>query len=248
MTTANITPPNELASSEFLTIIQEDPVAAAELCQTVLADVDKGFRAELYVVLAAVYRIAHRFSSDQQAWARFRKGTFWEKCKKKKPVADASLDEIIMWVARFTFRAAKTNTTRYNRAYKHARTLQRYAHEDVAEEAVAEKLADEKPDYVFRLEVEEHPRRPKRGEERKSGTGRRAQARTADSNGRASRASQSISLDEDLILHVETTEEQLDQVLGLPVGGRAKIVVSLEENTGSWKRIVAQSVKILTDD
>jgi hypothetical protein len=97
----------------------------------------------LYDVLGDIYSIAEGFSRDTNAYLEFGQEPFWEKCKQKKPQEDDDHQQIILMVARFVFRAVKTEGPRYNRAYKHARTLQGYAREEVPAADVAKKLADE---------------------------------------------------------------------------------------------------------
>jgi hypothetical protein len=234
--------------SEIQTTIKTDPIAAAKLCRSVLKDADEGYRKELYKILALIYRLANVFRSEQAAWRDFCKEGFWEKCDQKKPNSNTNHDDIMLWVSRFVFRAAKTESTAYNRAYKHARTLQRYSREKVPESAVAEKLAEEGADYVFRKEVAENPRRSKTAP---CDNGAGADENRAGSRGagggsvrkdRSDRASEKLDVP---ILEVEMTQERLQRVLGLAVGERARVTVECTEADEAWKRIVGKSVKVL---
>jgi hypothetical protein len=155
-----------------------DPVQAVLDCQKALVELDEGFHAGLYNQLQEIYRSAEELSEDSEAYGRFAELSFWEKCKRAKPQLGDNREEIILLACRLAFRAVKVPSTRYNRAYKHARTLQRYARKAVPADEVAQKLADEHgSDYAFQLETEEHPRRTRKEEK-----GKKSQEKTEDSD------------------------------------------------------------------
>jgi hypothetical protein len=204
-----------------------DLLARVKFCQSALTKADAGFHQELYQVLAAIYEISYAFRDDKVAWKLFLQEKFWKKCNQKKPPTNPGLNEIILWVSRFVFRAADTRSPRYNRAYKHARTLQGYARQNVPQAAVAERLAGEGADYAFRAEVEEQPRRAKSSSSGISAHVRGQASRTSGSgrSGKSIAPSERVSESGNPILEVEIADRGLERVLSLSIGQKAKIVV-----------------------
>src|SRR5688572_5937156 len=86
---------------------KRDLVQAAVNCKKALAELDKGFHAGLYEQLQEIYSIAEDFSHDDEAYGRFAKHEFWEKCKRAKPKVGDDQDTIILLVSRLAFRAVK---------------------------------------------------------------------------------------------------------------------------------------------
>ena len=138
--------------------LKPDVLANLRELQAGLANIDQGYHKKLYRILADAYEDAQTLNRRRSAWVEFRQEPFWEQCK-VKPTESENLNAIMLWVLRFIFQAASTKGTQYNRAYKHARTLQGYAREGVLIEEVAAKLAEEGADYAFRHETKKNPRR-----------------------------------------------------------------------------------------
>jgi hypothetical protein len=222
----------ELASQRE--VARDDLVAQAIRCRDTLKSRAEEYRRDVYEVLENVYRLALDFAANRKEWRRFLKEPFWEQCKKKKPSTDSGPEQVIFFVSRFVFRATRTKGRRYNRAYKHARVLQKFAREKVRPEDVAKKLEEKGEDDIFRRETKEHPRQAKQ---------RRAEAAETltKSVGSGQQRKKSAGVE---VLEVLLTKEQLDTVLSLKPKQVARILVERGESAGGWVKIYARSVKV----
>ncbi|MDF3061662.1 MAG: hypothetical protein K0S06_1771 [Microvirga sp.] len=144
---------------------------------------------------------------------------------------------------------AKTRAAR-QKASKHASALRLLYEEGVPADGIAakikerhgiQKLANEAAAGSHNDEEEQEEENEGDEEDQKERKKEKEHKRTERSSG-AARGPRHV---DDLTLHVEMSEERLQQVLGLAVGEKARLIVECTEIHKGWKRIVGRSVKIL---
>jgi hypothetical protein len=137
--------------------LKSDPINVAYECQAYIEEVDEKYYDRLYRLLTIVYGLGICFENLPEQWASFRSQSFFAKLKQSKPCEDDNIERIIYWVCRFMFGAVRTDGRRYNRAYKYARALQRYARQGTEWRAIAAKLMEDGGvDHAYELDAEEY--------------------------------------------------------------------------------------------
>ena len=103
------------------------PVHAAKECRQKIANLKRGYRAQLRHCVAEAYGVAYGMARDNDAWCAFVKEGFWKK-RKKRPRANRQ-NKILLHVMVYVFDATSKNA--YDRAWKYATALEKYFNEGV---------------------------------------------------------------------------------------------------------------------
>jgi hypothetical protein len=235
--TVSLVPRND---SELQRQISEDPIGKACECREQIEKLEEGYQRGLYAALGVAYAIAWHLERHWEDWVAFVNDPFFL-CFKKRPKPKKHRGEILLYVMYFVFDARSKQ--RRDRAWKYARALSIYNNEGVPSAEVAAKI--EEDGGVERLcarAIKEQPRRRKHeasegyfvlDDEEVSGKPEAPSVAANEGEG-----------EPDNVLEVEMRPEDLDRVLRLSKGKKARITVKRIPGD-DWQRIIATRVRFL---
>lgn len=218
-------------------------ISTALRLQEGLESLEGRITSEIRYLLMEVYDLAHEFERNSPSWVEFVGLECWEKCHKKRPYSSCGLEAKLHWLTRFVYRGFDTRSSRYNRAFKAAKSLIIFANRGFTKDQVLDSLLKRGVDHAYLRSLETSAFRADVDSEEVDDTA----SHTAMAPGpRANRVEDSGEQEPgaSTTLEVKMTNARLLRIANMPPGAVGRLTVVRGPEISGWFTVTATKLKV----